>query len=765
MAAMHLSLLRGWRGALAALAMALASPAASAAWELPPLDRVLNYQPKQPLQVFTADGVEIAQFGAERRLFVPIAQMPKLLQDAVIAVEDARFREHSGIDPQGMARAALALLTGGRRQGASTITQQVARTFFLTPRFTAERKVQEIRIALEMEKQLSKDRILELYLNEIFLGQRAYGFAAAAQVYFGKPLAQLSIAETAMLAGLPQNPHYANPIANLARAVQRQRLVLERMRVTGVIDAAQQAAARSEKLVIRRPGSVPLHAEYVAEMARRVVVERFGTEAYSSGIRVTTSLRAAEQQAAYVALRRGVLAHDRKGAWRGPEGQEALPDPEKGGDGPDIERAAAQALKDHRDDEQLRVAIVLAASPREVRAQLASGERVMVSGEGLRWAQAALAVKARAPLALKRGAIVRLVRQGDAWAISQWPAVQAGFVALDPASGRVRALVGGFDFARQPFNHVTQAWRQPGSAFKPLLYSAALEHGVMPATVIDDAPFTGENGWSPQNSDGRFDGPLTLREALAKSKNLVSVRLLRQIGTAPVREWAARLGLDAARQPDNLTLALGSGSVTPMQLAQAYAALANGGWRVDPVLVERITDARGKVLFDAAPPLAPGDEARALPARNVFVTTSLLADVTRVGTAARAQRELRRSDVHGKTGTTNDAVDAWFAGFQASRAAVAWMGFDDPRSLGEGESGGGLALPIWIEYMATALKGVPVAAPGPPPEGLVRQGDDWLYSEWADGGWVQHIRADGGMTRAAAATAAPAASAPATAAP
>ena len=750
MAAMHLSLLRGWRGALVALAVALACPAATAAWELPPLDRVLNYQPKQPLQVFTADGVEIAQFGAERRLFVPIAQMPKLLQDAVIAVEDARFREHAGIDPQGMARAALALLTGGRRQGASTITQQVARTFFLTPRFTTERKVQEIRIALEMEKQLSKDRILELYLNEIFLGQRAYGFAAAAQVYFGKPLAQLSIAETAMLAGLPQNPHYANPIANLARAVQRQRLVLERMRITGVIDAAQQAAARSEKLAIRTPGQVPLHAEYVAEMARRVVVERFGTEAYSSGMRVITSLRAAEQQAAFSALRRGVLAHDRKGAWRGPEGQEALP----GGDDAELERAAAQALKDHRDDEQLRVAIVLAASPREVRAQLASGERVTVSGEGLRWAQAALAGKARAPLALKRGAIVRLVRQGDAWAISQWPAVQAGFVALDPASGRVRALVGGFDFARQPFNHVTQAWRQPGSAFKPLLYSAALEHGVMPATVIDDAPFRGENGWSPQNSDGRFDGPLTLREALAKSKNLVSVRLLQQIGTAPVREWAARLGLDAARQPDNLTLALGSGSVTPMQMAQAYAALANGGWRVDPVLVERITDARGKVLFDAAPPLSPGMEARAIPARNVFITTSLLADVTRVGTAARAQRELRRSDVHGKTGTTNDAVDAWFAGFQASRAAVAWMGFDDPRSLGEGESGGGLALPIWIEYMATALKGVPSAAPGPPPEGLVRQGDDWLYSEWADGGWVQHIGADGGVTRAAPAAAA-----------
>ncbi|MES2958816.1 MAG: PBP1A family penicillin-binding protein [Pseudomonadota bacterium] len=735
--------------AVFALTSALTVPPAGAAWELPPLDRVLHYQPKQPLQVFTADGVEIAAFGAERRQFVPIAQMPKLLQDAVIAVEDTRFREHGGIDPKGMARAALAMLTGGRRQGASTITQQVARTFFLTQRFTAERKLQEIRIALEIEKQLSKDRILELYLNEIFLGQRAYGFAAASQVYFGKPLAQLSIAETAMLAGLPQNPHYANPIANRERATQRQRLVLERMRATGVISEAQHAAARAEKLAIRAPGQVPLHAEHVAEMARRVVVERFGTEAYSSGIRVMTSLRAAEQQAAFSALRRGVLAHDRKGAWRGPEDQESLPDPQSGGDGAELERAAAQALKDHRDDEQLRVAIVLAASPRELRVQLASGERITLAGESLRWAQPALAAKARAPLALKRGAVVRVMRQGDGWTLTQWPDVQAAFVALDPASGRVRALVGGFDFTRQPFNHVTQAWRQPGSAFKPLLYSAALEHGVMPATLVDDAPFTGANGWSPQNSDGRFDGPLTLREALAKSKNLVSVRLLQQLGTATARDWAARFGLDAERQPDNLTLALGSGSVTPMQMAQAYAALANGGWRVDPVLVERITDAQGKVLFDAAPPLALGDAARALPARNVFVTTSLLGDVTRVGTAARAQRELRRPDVYGKTGTTNDAVDAWFAGFQAGRAAVAWMGYDEPRSLGERESGGGLALPIWIEYMATALKGVPIATPGPPPEGLLQVGDDWFYSEWVDGGWVQRISADGTVVKAA----------------
>ncbi|WP_418315174.1 penicillin-binding protein 1A [Piscinibacter sakaiensis] len=734
---------------LPALVLALATigpalPAAHAEWELPAIDKIVNYQPKLSLQVFTADGVEMAQFGTERRQFVPIAKIPKLLQEAVIAVEDARFREHRGIDPKGMARALLSMATGGRKQGASTITQQMTRTVLLGHQRTVERKAKEIILAMRVEEALSKDRILEIYMNEIFLGQRSYGFAAAAQTYFGKPMDKLSIAETAMLAGLPQNPYYANPVASLQRATLRQHVVLQRMAATGVITAAQAAAARAEKLAIRSPLQAAVRADHVAEMARRVVVERFGTEAYSSGIRVHTSLRAADQQAAWAAVRRAVLAHDRKGPWRGPEDQQELPAKLEAAE---EERAAAQALREYRDDETLRVAIVLAASPKEVRAQLASGERISLKGEGLRWAQAGLQPKAPAALALRRGAIVRVQAQSGAWAIAQWPQVEAGFVALDPASGRIRALVGGFDFTRQPFNHVTQAWRQPGSAFKPFLYSAALEHGVMPATLIDDAPFTA-NGWSPQNSDGRFDGPLSLRDALAKSKNLVSVRLAQQIGVGPARDWAGRFGFDLAKQPANLTLALGAGSVTPLQLASAYATLANGGWSRPPILIERITDANGKLLFEApaARPLA--EEQRVIPARNVYLTSSLLNEVTRSGTAARAQRQLQRSDLYGKTGTTNDAVDAWFAGFHPSVAAVAWMGFDDARSLGERESGGGLALPIWIDYMAVALKGIPVAPIAPPPDGLVRSGDDWLYDEWADGGWIVHIGAEAGVTRA-----------------
>ena len=722
--------------ALVPAAWGLAPTAATAStFELPSLDRIVQYTPKLPLQVYTADGVEIAQFGTERREYVPLNEMPQVLKDAVLAVEDARFYEHSGIDPRGMARAAVAMLTGGRKQGASTITQQLVRTMLLTRELSAERKVKEIVLALRLEEAISKDRILEIYLNEIFLGQRAYGFAAAAQTYFGKPLARLTLAETAMLAGLPQNPYYANPVANFERATRRQHVVLERMLAVGSINEKQLAAAKAEKLKLRTRGPRDLNAAHVAEMARRAVVERFGTEAYSKGLKVTTSLRAADQRAAHEAVQRGVLAHDRRGAWRGPEDQENLPS----GTGAALESAAAEALKDHRDDETLRVGIVLTASPQEVLVQLASGERVKVQGEGLRWAQPGLAAKAKASLKISRGSVIRVVKNGKNWAISQWPEVEAALVAMDARTGRIRALVGGFDFSRQPFNHATQAWRQPGSAFKPLLYSAALEERVMPATLVDDLPFTASNGWTPGNSNGEFAGPITLRDGLARSSNLVSVRVLEHTGIPRAKAWSARFGLDPTRQPDDLTLALGTGSVTPLQMAQAYAVLANGGWKVEPVVVEKITDANGKVLFEAPAPPTLTDDNRSVPARNVFVTNSMLNDVTRHGTAARAQSVLKRPDIYGKTGTTNDVHDAWFAGHHPSLAAVVWMGHSQPRSLGGRESGGRLALPIWIDYMADALKDTPVSPAPRAPEGVMHNGDDWLYTEWRDGGWVAHI--------------------------
>ncbi|NRF69594.1 PBP1A family penicillin-binding protein [Aquincola sp. S2] len=732
-------------GAIAALVLAIALVLP----QLPALDRVTAYQPRQPLQILSSDGVEIAQFGAERRHYRPIEEIPKLMQDAVLAVEDARFRTHSGIDWIGVTRAVGAALTGGRIHGASTITQQVARNFFLSARRTPERKLKEALLALRIERELSKDQILGLYMNQIYLGQRAYGFAAAAQTYYGKKLEQLSIAEAAMLAGLPQNPSYANPVTNLERAKSRQLTVLLRMRDTGVIDEKQWSAARIEPLKIRSGRDGVLHAEHVAELARRWVVERFGQEVYAQGIRVTTSLRAADQAAAWAALRRGVLEHERKQPWRGPEDQEDLP-PE-GTPAPELERAAALALKEHHDDEMLRSAIVLAATPREVLLQLASGEQLAITGEGLRWAQPGLQPKARRELAIRRGSVVRAMQQdkrgpkGEVlWQIAQWPEAEGALVSLDPQSGRVRAWVGGFDFTEQNFDHVLQAWRQPGSSFKPFLYSAALEHGVMPATLVNDAELSlpgadGPGSWSPKNSDGQFDGPMRLREALARSKNSVSVRLLQHVGLGPMRDWMQRFGFDAERQPDNLTLALGTGSTTPLQLAQAYAVFANGGWHVTPLLIERITDAKGAVLYEAPPAEPLAEEARVLPARNVFVTNSLLNEVTRSGTAAKAQAQLGRSDLYGKTGTTNDAVDAWFAGFQPSLVAVVWIGYDVPRSLGDRESGGGLALPVWIAYMRQALSGVPAQAQRDPPEGLQRSGSDWLYDEWADGQYVRQI--------------------------
>ena len=737
---------------LGALALAIAGLIAlllASAWywnELPPLDKATAYRPRQHLQVMTADGVAIAQFGTERREFVPIAQMPKRLAEAVLAVEDAGFREHGGISWRGLVRATLANLSGGVPQGASTITQQVARTFFLSTRRTPERKIKEALLALQLERKLSKDQILELYLNQIYLGQRAYGFGAAAQAYFGKPLAALSIAETAMLAGLPQNPIYANPVANLERATKRQRWVLQRMVKTGLITEAQQTQAQAEKLALRNPGHVDVNAEHVAEMARRAVVDKLGDKAYTEGIRVITSLRADEQRAAHAALRRAVMAHERKQPWRGPEDHETLP-----AAAADAERAAALALKDQRDDEDLHVAIVMTATAREVSLRLANGDAVTVKGEALKWVQAALSPQAPKALAIRRGSVVRVqavqaVQRGKTteWQLAQWPQAEAAFVALDPATGRVRALVGGFEFNRQPFNHVTSALRQPGSSFKPFLYASAFAQGVMPETLVEDAPLTDADGgvpsWNPQNTDGQFDGWMSVREALVRSKNLVSIRLLKQIGLPAAREGIARYGFDMSKQPENLTLALGTGSVTPMQMARAWAVLANGGHRVEPVLIERIVDAQGQVLFQAPPPVPLDESTRVVPEREVFLINTLLADVTRRGTAARAQASLRRPDLYGKTGTTNDAVDAWFAGWAPGVAAVGWMGYDEPASLGERESGGGLALPIWIDTMARALRGVPVR-PLTPPEGVVSVGGDWRYAEWAEGGFVTRVGA------------------------
>jgi penicillin-binding protein 1A len=705
---------------------------------LPDLSELTDYRPKQPLRVYTADGVQIGEFGAERRRYLPLDQIPKSMQDALLAIEDTQFYEHGGLSYTGIARAALSNLFSARSQGASTITQQLARDFYLTKKKLYSRKFIEMLLTLKMERALSKQQILEIYMNQIYLGQRAYGFEAAARVYFGKSLQELSIAETAMLAGLPQNPIYANPANNPMRAERRQRVVLERMHELGLIDAAQLETAKVEKLHIRSAQDPRLHAEFVAEMVRQQIHAQYGDEAYTLGLQVFTTLESAEQAAAYRGLRRSLMEHERRKPYRGPEGRIELPRNEV-----DRDAAIAKALAEHPDNDDLRAAVVTEASPTKVLATLQSGEDISIAGDGLRAAASALNPKAKAELRLTPGAIIRVLRGAPskadpkgAWAITQSPEAEGALVALEPGSGRVRALVGGFDFAKNQFNHATQAWRQPGSSFKPFVYSAALEQGITPATVVDDAPIV-IGDWTPKNSDGQFDGPMSVRQALAKSKNMVTIRVLQQLGPGPVRDWAARFGLEAEKQPDNLTLALGAGAVTPMQMASAYAVFANGGYLLKPTVIAKVVDAKGQVLFEA-PADSPSEDKRAISARNAFVMSSLLQEVTRSGTAARAGAALRRGDIYGKTGTTNDAVDAWFAGFHPTLAAVVWMGYDQPRSLGERESGGGLALPAWVELMAEALKGVPVRELTPV-EGVVHQDGDWRFEEFAGSAGVSAI--------------------------
>ena len=704
--------------------------------QLPDTSSLSNYQPKQPLRVLTADGVEVAGFGTERRVYKPIDQIPQLMKDSLLAVEDARFYEHGGLDPIGVARAIVANLTGGRTQGASTITQQVARTFFLSRSRTLERKIKEALLAFKIESQLSKDQILELYMNQIYLGSRAYGFEAAAQAYFGKPLTALSAAESAMLAGLPQNPHFANPIQNFERARARQLLVLGRMRAQDVITDAQFQAAKAEKLVVRKRNEVDVHAEHVAEMVRQQVYAQFGEMSYTTGLNVTTTLRAAEQQAAYKALRRTLVEHSLRQVWRGPEGQETLATDLK-----DDDPAVAQALADYDDDEDLRIAIVTRASTKSVTVVLGTGEVMTIEGTGLRPVQSGLAEAAAAKLRVRRGAVVRVVQQAKAWSLVQWPEAEGALVAMDPLNGDIRALVGGFDFHRNQFNHVTQGWRQPGSSYKPFIYSGAIESGMQPESLVNDAPMENVGDWAPENDDGSTDGPITLRRALARSKNLVSIRLMQLLSPQGAREWVSRFGFDPERQPDNLTQALGSGSTNPLQMAGAYSVLANGGHPVNPVLIQKIARASGEVVFEAKPQVLD-ETLRTVPARNTFMVSSLLQEVTRSGTAAKAQAALKRPDLYGKTGTTNDVVDAWFAGYQPGVVAVVWVGYDTPRSLGTRASGSALALPAWIDYMSVALNGVPVQEVQPP-EGVVRVGDDWRYAEWAEGGFIDSLGVDG----------------------
>jgi penicillin-binding protein 1A len=707
-------------GLLSAILLALAAILVYP--NLPSLEVLTDYQPKVPLRVYTADGALIGEFGEERRAVVKINAVPPMMRQAILAAEDERFYRHGGVDYIGVVRAAVSNLTsGGAREGASTITMQVARNFFLSSEKTLTRKFSEALLALKIEHNLGKDQILELYINQIYLGQRSYGFASAAQVYFGKPLKDLSLGEVAMLAGLPKAPSRYNPVVNFNRAKTRQLYVLRRMHELKYITDVQMKEAQQQRLVVHRQAQAyEVQADHVAEMARQLMVERYQDAAYSKGFKVYTTLRRVDQEAASQALWRGVLDYDQRHGYRGAEAYVEMPQK-----GANQEEALDDALQDIDEVDVLEPAVVLASSPARVRAYRKGGEAIEIGVDGLKFAQRMLGDKAPETARIRRGALIRVLRDEKGnWQIAQLPQVEAAFVSMNSEDGAIRALVGGFDFGRNKFNHVTQAWRQPGSSFKPFVYSSALEKGFTAATVINDAPIvidpaeTGGKLWEPKNFEGDYSGPIRLRTALTKSRNLVSIRILQAIGIPYARDYITRFGFDAAQQPPYLTMALGAGSVTPFQMAAGYSVFANGGYQVKPYYIERILDGHGKVLAQAKPVRAGQEAERVIDPRNAFIMTSIMHDVATHGTAARVA-QLGRGDLAGKTGTTNDQLDAWFAGFQPhGLAAIAWIGFDQPRSLGGRETGAQAALPMWIGYMGRVLKGVPEAVMAAP-EGVV----------------------------------------------
>ncbi|MBT3068685.1 penicillin-binding protein 1A [Rhodoferax sp. U11-2br] len=724
---------------IVAIAMAMAYP------NLPDVSELSDYRPKLPLRVFSAEGTLIGEFGEERRHLTPIQDIPKVMKDAVLAIEDARFYQHGGVDYIGVARAALANLGQIKSQGASTITMQVARNVYLSSEKTYTRKIYEILLTFKMEHLLSKDQILEIYMNQIFLGNRAYGFAAASEAYFGKQLKDISVAEAAMLAGLPKAPSAYNPINNPKRAKTRQLYIIQRMLENGFITPDQAEIAKQEVVKIRSSAdSTQVHAEYFTETVRQLIYAQYGDSTYTRGLNVYTTLRAADQIAAYQALRRGIMNYERRQVYRGPEKFVSMPQDAQG-----TEDVIDEALLEHPDNGDVLSAVVLDANTKMIKAIRQNGDIVEITGDGLKPAQSGLSDKAPSNIKIRRGAVIRIVQTPKStWEITQLPEVEGAFVAIDPLTGAIRALVGGFDFEKNKFNHVTQAWRQPGSSFKPFIYSAALENGVTPATIVNDAPLffsagvTGGQPWEPKNYDGKFEGPMPLHRALALSKNMVSIRVLQVVGAQNAQQWVTRFGFDAEKHPPYLTMALGAGSVTPMQMATAYSVFANGGYRVNPWIVSKITDQKGKVLAQTPAPVLD-ESVRAIDARNAFVMDSLLQEVARSGTAASAQAKLKRPDLFGKTGTTNDSMDAWFAGFQPTLAAITWIGYDTPRKLGSRETGGGLSLPVWIEFMTQALKNVPVAEL-PVPEGVVNIDGEWFFNEYTKSTGIATLGLEGG---------------------
>ncbi|MCP1635454.1 penicillin-binding protein 1A [Kerstersia gyiorum] len=723
---------------LVGLALALAWP------NLPELHAMTDYRPRVPLRVYTADNVLIGEFGEERRNVLRIDEIPDVMKSAVLAAEDDNFYHHGGIDWRGVARAGLTnMLSMSKSQGASTITMQVARNFYLSSDKTYSRKFYELLLTFKIEANLTKDQILELYMNQIYLGHRSYGFAAAARTYFGKPLSEITTAEAAMLAGIPKAPSRINPIANLARATTRQHYVLNRMRQLGYITEAEYQTAMAQPIELRsmqgsRSGGYAVHGEYVAELARQLLFDIYQDDLYGRGLNVYTTVTSQEQEQAYRALRNGALDYTRRSRYPGPEAQLDLPEGLED-NSTAFDEFLDGVIEQYPDSDDLLTGVVLSASPTEIRvARNAAEIHTITDKKTLAIVARALSSTAKPEEQLRRGSVVHLHKNGDGWEVINMPAVQAAFVALSPDDGAIRAMVGGFDFDRGKFNRVTQAWRQPGSVFKPFIYAAALERGLTPGTQVSDQPFTltaaqtGSRPWNPKNYGGGYEDMLTMRTGLYKSKNMVSIRILQAITPAYAQEYIARFGFDPARHPAVLPMALGAGAVTPLQLASAYSVFANGGYRVEPYLIQRVTDSEGKILMRANPAVAGDVQARVIDPRTAYVMDDLLRGVATSGTAARARAALHRNDVGGKTGTTNESHDAWFAGYTPHLTGIAWMGFDNPRSLGSRETGGGVAMPIWVSFMSQALKGKPESRLSKP-DGLIFENGDIYFAEFPPG--------------------------------
>jgi penicillin-binding protein 1A len=711
--------------------------------KLPPVDSLQEIQLQIPLRVFSKDGVLIGEFGEKKRTPVTYAQVPPDFVHAILAAEDDKFLEHHGVDLTGLLRAASELAsTGSIRSGGSTITMQVAKNYFLTRERTFTRKFTEILLALQIDQELSKQEILELYVNKIYLGNRAYGIGAAAQVYYGKSIEELNLAQLAMIAGLPKAPSSYNPLVNPERALERRNWILARMYKLGFIDAsALKQATAAPVTASLHDNSLELAAPWVAEMARAQIVRRFGSDAYTNGYRVTTTIDGKLQEKANEAALAGLLAYDKRHGYRGPE--KRLPV----ADGASVENGQLPlgewqaTLADIQTIGEQQAAAVISVAKRSINALLANGDTVAVAWDaGLSDARAPISVDSlgkppeSAADLFAVGDIIRLQQVEEKWQLGQIPQAETALISLRPDDGAILAMVGGLDFRQNKFNRVTQAKRQPGSNFKPFIYAAALQHGFTAASIFNDAPVVFEDDrleatWRPVNASGRFYGPTRLRKALYLSRNLVSIRLLRSVGVSEAVDYVTRFGFKSADLPKDLSLALGTLSISPLELVRGYAALANGGFLVKPYVIEEIQDIDGEVLYTANPAVACADcsdrkeqEAssadksdadsivmakRIMEPRVHYLINSMLKDVVQRGTATKA-RSLGRNDIAGKTGTTNGPTDAWFSGYNRDVVTTTWLGFDQNQPLGRREYGGTAALPIWMDYMALALKDSPV---------------------------------------------------------